>query len=462
MEKEIKRIRIISILIITLFIIVIGFFGVYAKTNGIWSNVLPEYDLGMEFGGYKELHFKLDTTEETKDVYVDNDGNYKGDVANSENNTENDEQIAKEESVEGKYKIENRTILANDSDKINIENFEKTKKIIQKRLEKYDQYEYNIRQDLITGEIVLEVPDNEVGDLASTLITTIGKLEFIDSETGIILLDDSFVTSASPYVATEEDGSQSVFLQVDFNEQGKKMLEEITKEYVATVDGEGKDTTKYVEVRFDGQTIVSTYFQETITSGTVHIPMGESTTEYNEYYELVKSVQEIADIINEEKLPLVYVQSDEVFIQSVVTDNIKLIFTIVYFSLTLVISLYMIIKYKTEGLRQAILNVGYVALLTIVFRYVNVMITFNSLIALIAIIIINYVFAIKFLSKLRKIENRKSALKEALKELYLAIVPVCIIAIIFTFMSAVVINSVGMVLFWGLLLQVLCSLITLL
>ena len=54
------------------------------------------------------------------------------------------------------------------------------------------------------------------------------------------------------------------------------------------------------------------------------------------------------------------------------------------------------------------------------------------------------------------------ALKETLKEIYLSIVPVCIIAVIFTFMIETVISSVGMTLFWGLLIQVILSLLTLL
>lgn len=461
MEKMLKRVRIIAIVIIMLLIIAIGFFGVYAKNKGIWSNVLPKYNLGMELAGYQELHFELDTTEETKNVYVDENGNYKGDVLEDTSSTTEDSNVAKELDVDGKYKVESRTIRKNDPSKINIENFEKTKKIIQNRLEKYDSYEYNIRQDSVTGKIVLELPDDEDLDLKLSLVSTIGKISFVDSKTGLILLDDTNLKMASPYTRTNENGEYEVYLQLDFDEVGKEILKDMTAKYVPVVDAEGNTTTPYVEVRLDNQPMISTHFQEAIETGTVHVPMGNVTTDITEYNELFLSVSEIASLINEENLPLQYVLTDEVSVQSRVTNNEKIIATIVYAVLTVIVSLYMIIKYKTEGLRQALFSIAYVAALSIVFRYTNVLITYNSLIALFGIIVINYIFAIKLLNKLKTEENRKVALKETLKELYLTIIPVCIVAVIFTFMSAAIINSVGTTIFWGLLVQLLFSLITL-
>lgn len=461
MEKFLKRVRVLAILIIVLLIIAIGFFGVYAKSKGIWSNTLPEYNYGMELGGYKELHFELDSSEKTKKVYLDENGNYKGDVISVTSETSKDGEFAQDLEVEGKYKIEEKTIRKNDPNKINIENFEKAKKIIQNRLEKYDLYEYNLRQDSVTGKIVLEIPDDKNSDLKASLVATIGKITFVDSQTGLILLDDTNLINASPFTRTNETGEYEVYLQLDFDSTGKEILKDITSKYISTVDAEGNDSTNYVEVRLDDQPIISTHFQNTIESGTVHIPMGNPTTDINEYNELFKSVQEISDLVNEENLPLYYVISDEVAVQARITNDIKMIAIITYVVLTVIVSIYMIIKFKLEGLRQAILNVGYVALLTIVFRYTNVLLTYNSIIACIGVIIINYIFAIKLLNKLKTTESRKEALKETLKELYISIVPVCIIAVIFTFMSAAIINSVGTAIFWGLLIQLLFSLVTL-
>ena len=458
MEKVLKIVKVIAITIIMLLIIAIGFFGVYAKYNGVWNNILPEYNLGMELAGYRELHFELDSSEETKDIFVDENGNYKGDVATGK---EEGDTSTEEIATEKNYKIENRTIAANDSDKINIENFEKTKKIIQKRLEKYDSYEYNLRQDSVTGKIILEILDDEDVDLNASIVTTIGKLSLVDTETGVILLDDTNLYKASPFSNTSENGEYQVYLGLEFDQTGKQILKEITEKYTKVTDKDGNDISKNIDVRLDNQTIISTHFQDTISSGTIHVPIGASTTDYSEYLELLNNVKEVSDIINEENMPLQYKVTEQAKIQSIITENVRNNIIIVCAILILVISLYIIIRYKLEGLRQAILNIGYLASLTILFRYTNVAITFNSLIALVGVVVVNYIFAIRFLNELKKVNNRKIALKTTLKELYLAIVPVVIIAVIFTFMSALVINSVGMTLFWGLLLQLLFSLITL-
>ena len=466
MEKFLKTIRLISVLLLMAFIIVIGFVGVYARTNGIWKNILPEYSLGMELAGYNELHFELETTEETKDIYVDENGNYKGEVIKQKvesttEGTENVETSVIEKNPETEYKIETRTIPKNDPSKINIENFEKTKKIIQKRLEKYNLYEYNIRQDSVTGKIVLEIPNDSEAELKASLVTTVGKLEFIDSETGVLLLDDSNLKSASTYVRTNENAEYEVYMQLDFDEAGKEILEKITNEYVKKVDETGANVSKTVEVRLDGQRIIVTSFNEPISTGTIHVPMGDVTTDYDQYYQLAESVQEVVNLLNEDKLPLVYKITDEVGMQSIVTKNTMNVAIIAYVVIVLIISVYMIIKYKFEGLKQTIFNIAYMSALLILYRYINVIITFNSLIAIVALVVINYIFSIKLLNNLKEEKNRKIALKESLKELYLGIIPVVIIAIIFTFMSSVVINSVGVALFWGLIIQILFSLLAL-
>lgn len=470
MEKFLKTIRLIAILLLMLFIIVIGFVGVYARNNGVWENVLPKYSLGMDFDGYSELHFELDNAEDTKEIFVDENGNYKGDVIkqklqtateNSEGSEKATESKVTEVNPETEYKIEKRTIPRNDPSKINIENFEKTKNIIQKRLEKYNLYEYNIRQDSVTGKIVLEVPNDAETELKASLVTTIGKLEFVDSQTGVLLLEDSNLKNASPYGMTNESGQYEVYLQLDFDETGKEILKDITSKYIQKTDENGKVTSKTVEVRLDGQSILITSFKNPVDSGTIHVPMGDVTTDYNKYYQLIENVQEVADLLNEEKLPLVYKVTDEVGMQSIITKDTINISLIIYVLVVVAISIYLIIKYKLEGLKQAIFNIGYLATVLILFRYINVVITFNSATALVILVAINYIFSIKFLNKLNEENNRKVALKGALKEIYLAIVPVVIIAIIFTFMSAVVINSVGTALFWGLLVQALFSLLTL-
>jgi len=457
LEKFLKRIKTIAILLIAILISVIAFCGLYVKEYGIWKNILPDFELGMELDGFRELRYVLNESEEEKEIYVDENGKYKGDVIAS---TEEKEGEAEKVEVEGEYKKEKRTIKVNPQENINIENFEKTKNIIQKRLEKISLYEYNIRQNSITGEIVVELPDNENIELEEGLISTVGNLSVIDHQTGVILIEDENIETATMLTSTENNQYQS-YLQITFDEVGTEKIKEISKNYTTVTAGDGTETTSYIEVKLDNQTLITTYFGEELTQGAIQIPVGQATSDYQEYMKTAMNVQQIIGIINSESLPLTYELKSDNFVNSPITNNVKNVIKISFAIVLVVISIYMIIKYKFEGVKHAILSIGYIALLFLTIRYTDVALTINSIVAALGIITINYVFNLKLLGKLNKETNKKVAYKETIKEIYLAIVPVIIIALIFTFMSSLVISSIGMTLFWGILLQLLVSLVVL-
>ena len=192
MEKNLKKIRTIAILLIVVLISLIAFVGLYVKEYGIWRNLLPEFNLGMELEGIRELHFVLDNEESEKEVYVDSEGNYAGEVLDNTDSstqvsveTEGEETIEEQDTgtdIEG-YTRETRTIKANEDVVLNQESYEQSKRIIQTRLEQAQVPEYNIRLDNITGNLILEVPENEMTDVAYELTLAQGKFEIIDGQT---------------------------------------------------------------------------------------------------------------------------------------------------------------------------------------------------------------------------------------------------------------------------------------
>ena len=78
MEKFLKKVRTIAILLIAILISVIAFAGIYRFVSGVWSNVIPDFNYGMELNGMRELRFALDDTEEEKEVYIDSEGKISG------------------------------------------------------------------------------------------------------------------------------------------------------------------------------------------------------------------------------------------------------------------------------------------------------------------------------------------------------------------------------------------------
>lgn len=470
MKKILKLNKTLIVLVIIITFSIISFLGLYQKNSGVWSDLLTEYNLGMELEGYRELQFSLDTTEEDKEVYVDDDGNILGYVEDGtetsedtsislveeETTEETTDESASEETTtdesEEEYKTETRTIKANEDDAITIQNFDLTKDIIQKRLKNIENLEYNIRIDNVTGNLVVEVPDDDNISTVEALIESKGEFDIIDYQTGIVLLDNDNLSDVQVITSSDDDGYQ-LYLQITLDKEGSEKISEISKTYVETTDESGETSTQYISVRFEGEVLLSTYFGEEITGGTLTIPVGDATEDLEELSSITEQAQRIAEILNEEQLPLKYSLTSDNYIKSIITDETIFIAEVVCAVIILVISAILIVKFKLKGLVLSIVTIGYIALTVFLIRYSHVVITLNALYTLAACVILNYIFNFKLLSKLKKDDILSTAYTDTMKEYYLLIVPVIIIACVFTWISSVVVNSIGMTLFWGLFIE---------
>ena len=139
-ERSTKILKAIVAFLLAIATTIIAFTGWYTYKNGIWEDKLAKVNLGMDLEGARHLRFILDeTVTNGVEVYVDDEGNYKGNVvANSTTeNTISIDTLTGETKEEIPYKTEKRDIKANEDSAITRENFELTKKIIQKRLVLY-------------------------------------------------------------------------------------------------------------------------------------------------------------------------------------------------------------------------------------------------------------------------------------------------------------------------------------
>ena len=457
MEKKVKLLKSITIVLFIIAISLISFVGVFRSKLNFKENIVPKFKYGMELGGNREFKFTLDTASEEKNIYVDENGNYKGTVVEEANSDteisldttaqESADVVAEEEVSKVPYSTEAKIIKANENNVLNEEAFEKTKAIIQKRLEAVQIPEYNIRLNTITGDLVLEVPNDDYAEEAYNLSIEQGKFEMIDAETGVVLLDNSHVKKAQALYTA--NGSYQVYLEIDFTDEGAEILKDISKKYVQTTDETGTTTEKAVELRLDDTTLLKTYFGEELNQGILQITMGNATTDYETFIDSYKSAQQFANIVKFGKTPNKLALTSDNFVQSQITDQKVMYAEILYAVLLFVISVVLVIKYKKDGLFGAIASIGYIAVTMLIVRYTNVTITLNSIIAILGITAINYVFIFDFLNK-KKTDSPKHAFLEAIKKLNFAIIPLWVVAIIFTFMVHIAISSVGMILFWGL------------
>lgn len=93
-------------------------------------------------------------------------------------------------------------------------------------------------------------------------------------------------------------------------------------------------------------------------------------------------------------------------------------------------------------------------MLFITFRFTNVMITLESLITMISLLIINYMLTTHILNKVKQKElNVKEIINKAYIRYTSILIPILLIAIAFSFMTWVPVTSIGMTLFWGLVIM---------
>ena len=100
------------------------------------------------------------------------------------------------------------------------------------------------------------------------------------------------------------------------------------------------------------------------------------------------------------------------------------------------------------------------ALYALIIRYTTVMISIEGIFGIALTLIINYIFVNKLLSKIneyKKDEKLKNvvldkATNATYKEIFLRIIPICIMVVSFCFINWVPISSFGMTAFWGILL----------
>lgn len=436
--KALKRIEIIAILLFITVIIFASFFGVYKKEDFRVVNLIKDYKLGMQFTNKVVLKGTVDLSE--KEIIYDKDGNVVEDDGETEYTEEN-----------GYTK---KTEKVNSEEILNEDNYNLTKKILIKRLKGMNVGEYKVNLNKENGDITIELQeDDEVHEIEEHL-KQMGKFTIIDKETEEVLLDNSHVKNAKvTYGASQETvSSATIYLQINFNKEGSKKLEEISQIYIAETvqeeneEGELEDTEniKYVRVLLDGETYSSTYFGEKMSTGVLYIPITQAEDDeiLNKY---VQELNKIATIINNGTLPIEYTFTEET-VESNITQNMLFIGIAISAGILLIVCIVLICKFKAKGFIATFIQIGYIALVLLAVRYTNVVITIEGIIGIVISAILNYALTYVMLRNLKKkgkIEWKiigKFALVTAL---------IYIVAIILAFNSLTRINSLGMTLVWG-------------
>ena len=463
-----KKLKLALIILLIVLVSIISFLGVYIQNKNLMENKIPDYTLGKDLSGYRMVELKVSKEqEEIKDSDTE-------DAENNENNENNEEESKDEQATENEDNNTSEEEKQSSNELLTKENYKKVKKIISNRLNQMQVEDYIIRQNEEDGTIILELPENDNTDRVVGEITLTGKFEILDSETNEVLMTNDDLKSVKAGYGTTSSGTTAVFLNIQFNKEGKAKFKDITNTYVQTtvtkesaeenvnevVEGEeqAQDTenqteekeketetiTKKITIKLDDSKLLDTYFDREITNGLLQLTMGSSSnSSTKEMQENLLEARSLAAILNSGKMPIDYEAKQNKYITSNAEESqIKTLIIIAIVTLTIGI-IYMMINYKTKGILAGISQIGYIAILLLAFRYFNVEISRSGILATLFTIAINYLITINIL--------KENEILKVVGKWAIILIPVLILAITFTFTNILI----GAVLFWGIVIALL-------
>ena len=471
-----KKIKLLTITLAIILVTAVAFFGVYIPVQNRMEDKVEGYSYAMDLKGGRNIRLIVDTSNKTE--VKDSEGN---EVEDADNLTD-------EEITQNGYTKEE--VPTNSQDVLTYDNYKKSKEIIEKRLSKLGVDNYIVKLDDKTGDILIEIPENDNTDSVISNIGTTGKFEIVDSKTKEVLMDNNDIKSARVMYGSNNTSTTSagttVYLEIEFNKDGAQKLENISNDYkkqnttnetnttnvtnetnttentnttneTNTDSTESTEEQKEITMLIDDEEIMTTSFDETLETGKLQLSIGSATTDQKTLQNYINQASSMAVVLDNGNMPVAYTVDENKYIISDITQNELNIVLYVMVGLVAIALIVLIIRYKTNGLALAISYVGLASIFLLLIRYANVVLSIEGIFGIAMVLILNYIFSNKLLVKLKKEkdvgkETVNKQLKETYKEFFIRIIPICIAVITFCFITWEPISSFGMIMFWGIAL----------
>ena len=438
-----QKLKIIVLILIIVLVSLMSFGGLFIQNNGKMVNLLPNYIKGMDLKGYRYITLEVAEDEE--------------------HNHDNEEE-----------KVEESAQTAEQQTEVDVKkDFINAKKIIGKRLKEMNVAQYTVAQDEQTGRIIINMVEDTAPDTATQHLYATGKLTIEDPE-GKLMLASSHIKQVKTMYANTNNGT-SIYLNIEFNKEGKEILRNISNEYRipenTEEDTEEKATenveenteeSKEVTIKIDGAKVLSTQFEKEITNGSIQLSVGGATTSQAELQTYAKEAGYVEKILNNGALPVEYEVTANRYVKSNITADTYSIGIIVLTVIVLGAMIYLIVRYKKNGLLSSIAYIGYIAVLLLVIRYTNVIITIEGIFGLIISLAINYIINIYILNYINKATDKEEVetnFNRGFVKISIALIPVLILSVILILTSWLQIYSFAMIIFWGLAIAIIWNII---
>lgn len=439
--KALKRTLIILAIIL---LALISFGGIFIQKTKFVENILPEFKLGAELSGTRNIGLVVSTATDT--IIYDKDGN------------------VVEKEGEGTTKQE---VPVNPTETLTEENYRLAKEVIEKRLNSIKAVDanlnvkkavdyYEIKQNEQNGNIVVKIPENSDTDMVLQYMAIKGTFNVVDEQNNVLMNNSDIKKAQVVYNST--DSGISVYLTIQFNKEGTQKLKDISNTFIKTTDEEGKETTKKISIKIDNTTVLSTYFSEEISTGMIQLTFGTASSKSEDLRNYVQEANNLATLLNTGNLPIAYTVDENRYILPDISNETFFVPAIIVLSIMVIAVLFLIIKYRVKGILGALSFIGYIASLLIIIRLTNVVVSIEGMVGILISIALNYVFIVYLLNGKKK-EEQEFTYKQGFINFLFVLIPIAVTTIIFSFISWIPIYSFGMTMFWGIVLIMLYNVI---
>ena len=466
-----KKVKIITIILAIIAITLVAFGGVYIQTQNRMENKVKDYQLGKELEGERVIELKItsdsDDSENTE-TSEETDGT-------TEENTENAEAT---DSTAEEAESEQTTVI----DAETLEKCKTVKKTIENRLKALGSQDYTISLNEQDGTIRVEFPEDDSVDSYAYFLYATLNIDVKDEETEEELISDSMIKKATYSYGSDNSGAYQVYLELELNKDGQAKLKEIQNNYailsteVQEIEDAKEDEEESTdessqgsetETSAEGETTENTeptkkiaklYIDGTefdvdrIEGNKIRVMMGSKTSNTTNLNNYLAQAAEISMMENSGKYPISYEIVTNRYEFSNITKTDLMYFAIAIAIILLVILLVYCIIYKSAGILASFSFIGFVAIFSLLLRYTNVAISIEGIAAIIITILLNLKLNQELLSRTKKINMVKEAMKATYKNIFLMIIPIMILTIVFCFAKWSSLNSFGLIMFWGIIL----------
>ena len=453
--KAQKKLNVLLVVLTIILLSLISFVGIFYQEKNVMVSRIPEYILGTDLKGYRAV-----TLEVEEDSSTDS------------NSEESANELSSSESSINEVGEKTKNDNANT--------YRKCVDIFKARLKSLKVENYTISYDESSGKIEMTLPEDKRTDNILADLTQKGEFKIIDTQTQDVLMDNKDVSGVEILSNANYDGTYTAYMSIGFNLSGTNKLRKVSSTYQNQIinettttentvnelageenvgeaeDSESEDSEtepagKTIDMKIDDSTMMTTGFSTIIDSGNLNLSFGSSSS-LEELEDKIYNAQNIAAIIENDPLPIQYNIEGNSYVKSTIDLNTIKIIIYVEIAVAALAILYLMIRFKARGILASIMSIGFLAILLLIVRYTNVTLSIEGIIAIeisFIIHIITQVMICKSLGKEMTQKEKKKEISSIVKRISLYLVPEVIFSIICCLSNYLSIFSVGMVIFWG-------------